>query len=49
MTASAHDASDDKSRVTLVYDQALPNVPVKSIRGVLVEYAPGVASSAPPM
>ena len=46
VTASAHDASDDKSRVTLVYDHALPNVPGKSIRGVLVEYAPGGASPA---
>jgi quercetin dioxygenase-like cupin family protein len=40
------DASDDKSRVTLVYDQALPNVPGKSIRGVLVEYKPGGLSPA---
>jgi quercetin dioxygenase-like cupin family protein len=46
ITASAHDASDDKSRVTLVYDQVLPNVPGKSIRGVLVEYAPGGFSPA---
>ena len=45
-TASAHDASDNKSKVTLVYDQALPNVPGKSIRGVLVEYAPGGSSPA---
>src|SRR5512132_4167464 len=44
--ASAHDASDDKSRVTLVYDQVLPNVPGKSIRGVLVEYEPGGLSPA---
>jgi quercetin dioxygenase-like cupin family protein len=41
-----HDASDDKSRVTLVYDQVLPNVPGKSIRGVLVEYEPGGLSPA---
>jgi quercetin dioxygenase-like cupin family protein len=46
ITASAHDASDDKSRVTLGYDQVLPNVPGKSIRGVLVEYAPGGFSPA---
>ena len=45
-TALAHDASDDKSRVTLVYDHVLPNVPGKSIRGVLVEYAPGGSSPA---
>ena len=29
-----------------MYDQALPNVPGKSIRGVLVEYAPGAMSGA---
>jgi quercetin dioxygenase-like cupin family protein len=39
--ASAQDAS-----VTLVYDQVLPNVPGKSIRGVLVEYEPGGFSPA---
>ena len=44
--ASAQDASDDKSRVRLVYDQVLPNVPGKSIRGVLVEYKPGGLSPA---
>lgn len=44
--ASADDAADDKSRVTLVYDHALPNVPGKSIRGVLVEYEPGGSSPA---
>jgi quercetin dioxygenase-like cupin family protein len=36
----------DKSKVTLVYDHAIPNVPGKSIRGVLVEYAPGGSSPA---
>jgi quercetin dioxygenase-like cupin family protein len=45
-TASAHDASNDKSNVTVVYDHELPNVPGKSIRGVLVEYAPGGTSPA---
>lgn len=44
--APAHDLSDSKSRVTLVYDRELPNVPGKSIRGVLVEYAPGGLSPA---
>jgi quercetin dioxygenase-like cupin family protein len=33
-------------KVTLVYDQALPNVPGKSLKGVLVEYEPGGTSSA---
>jgi quercetin dioxygenase-like cupin family protein len=45
-TALAHDAAEDKTKVTLVYDHALPNVPGKSIKGVLVEYAPGGLSHA---
>ena len=44
--AAADDASDDKSKVTVVYDHPLPNVPGKSIRGVLVEYGPGGSSPA---
>jgi quercetin dioxygenase-like cupin family protein len=40
------DASNNKTKVTLVYDQVLPNVPGKSIRGVLVEYEPGGSSPA---
>ena len=49
--ASADDLSADKSkvtlvstdrpRITLVFDRALPNVPGKSMRGLLVEYQPG--------
>ena len=39
-------AADKNSKVTLVYDHALPNVPGKSIKGVLVEYGPGDASPA---
>ena len=39
-------AADKNPKVTLVYDHALPNVPGKSIKGVLVEYGPGVASVA---
>src|SRR5690349_2425689 len=46
MTASAHETAADKSKVTLVYDHVLPNVPGKSIKGVLVEYAPGGSSPA---
>jgi quercetin dioxygenase-like cupin family protein len=39
--------ADDKSpKATLVYEHALPNVPGKSIKGVLVEYGPGGTSSA---
>jgi quercetin dioxygenase-like cupin family protein len=36
-TASASEAA----KVTQVYEHELPNVPGKSIRGVLVEYGPG--------
>jgi quercetin dioxygenase-like cupin family protein len=32
--------------VTLVYENELPNVPGKSLRGVLVEYEPGGSSPA---
>ncbi|HVT50817.1 MAG TPA: cupin domain-containing protein [Dongiaceae bacterium] len=34
------------AKVTLVFDHVLPNVPGKSMRGVLVEYAPGGTSPA---
>jgi quercetin dioxygenase-like cupin family protein len=44
--ASAHAASNDTVKVTLVYDQVLPNAPGKSIRCVMVEYAPGASSPA---
>lgn len=44
--ALAHDVSDNKSKVTLVYEHALPNVPGKSIKGILVEYQPGASSPA---
>ena len=39
-------AADQDAKTTLVYDHALPNVPGKSIRGVLVEYGPGGSSPA---
>ena len=39
-------AGDENSKATLVYEHALPNVPGKSIKGVLVEYGPGGSSSA---
>ncbi|GAA4165441.1 cupin domain-containing protein [Shinella granuli] len=44
VAGAAHDGDDEK--VTLVYDQPLPNVPGKSMKGVLVEYAPGGNSPA---
>ena len=37
-------AADKGPKVTVVYDHALPNVPGKSMKGVLVEYGPGVAT-----
>jgi quercetin dioxygenase-like cupin family protein len=36
----------DLSKVTVVFDHPLPNVPGKSMRGVLVEYEPGGSSPA---
>ncbi|MDH0301783.1 MULTISPECIES: cupin domain-containing protein [unclassified Pseudomonas] len=34
------------SKVTVVFDKPLPNVPGKSMRGVIVDYAPGASSPA---
>jgi quercetin dioxygenase-like cupin family protein len=39
-------AADKNAKVMLVYEHALPNVPGKSIKGVLVEYGPGGTSPA---
>jgi len=39
-------AANKGPKVTLVYDHALPSVPGKSMKGVLVEYGPGDASPA---
>jgi quercetin dioxygenase-like cupin family protein len=44
-SVAAHDTGGDE-KVTVVYDQPLPNVPGKSMKGVLVEYAPGGSSPA---
>src|SRR6516165_6241413 len=41
------DAPKSKNaKVTLVYQHELPNVPGRSIKGVLVEYGPGGSSPA---
>ena len=37
----ADTAQSKNAKVTLVYQHELPNVPGKSIKGVLVEYGPG--------
>ena len=34
------------SKATVVYDHVLPNAPGKSIKGIVVEYAPGGTSAA---
>lgn len=46
LSVTAVSAHDETAKVTLVYDQPLPNAPGMSIRGVLVEYAPGGSSPA---
>ena len=40
-SAAADSVKAASARVTLVYQHELPNVPGKSIKGVLVEYGPG--------
>ncbi|GAA3107293.1 cupin domain-containing protein [Rhizobium viscosum] len=40
-TAAASDVGEKNAKVTLVYEHELPNVPGKSMKGVLVEYGPG--------
>jgi quercetin dioxygenase-like cupin family protein len=40
-TALADSPTEKSAKVTLVYQHELPNVPGKSIKGVLVEYGPG--------
>ena len=37
-------AGDEGPKATVVFDHAIPNVPGKSMKGILVEYGPGVAS-----
>ena len=47
MLALAPASADGPTRkVTVVFDHALPNVPGKSMKGVLVEYGPGASSPA---
>jgi quercetin dioxygenase-like cupin family protein len=38
---SASAGEPAKAKVTVVFDHVLPNVPGKSLKGVLVEYGPG--------
>src|SRR5436190_22230210 len=46
LSVSSGIASDKSPKATLVYEHALPNVPGKSIKGLLVEYGPGGSSPA---
>ncbi|PWT78301.1 MAG: cupin domain-containing protein [Acidobacteria bacterium] len=43
-TSAAAEELAQGAKVSVVFDQALPNVPGKSMRAVLVEYAPGAGS-----
>lgn len=40
-TAAVASDTPQNAKVTVVFDHVLPNVPGKSLRGVLVEYGPG--------
>lgn len=44
--AAAEATGGKAAKVTLVYEHELPNVPGKSIKGILVEYGPGGHSEA---
>lgn len=39
--AKADPLAGDKTKISIVFDHVLPNVPGKSMKGVLVEYEPG--------
>jgi len=43
-SVAAHDTIAPGAKVSVVFDQELPNVPGKSLRAVLVEYEPGSGS-----
>ena len=43
-SVAAQENIGKNAKVTLVFDQGLPNVPGKSLRAVLVEYGPGGGS-----
>jgi quercetin dioxygenase-like cupin family protein len=46
LAAEAAEPAAHQAKVSVVFDQALPNVPGKSMKGVLVEYGPGGSSPA---
>src|SRR4051812_47718116 len=44
--AGAADDQQGKAKISIVFDQPIPNLPGKSMKGVLVEYGPGGSSPA---
>ncbi|CAH2603124.1 Cupin domain-containing protein [Rhodovastum atsumiense] len=44
--ASAQDGADREAKITQIFAHTLPNLPGKSVKGVLVEYGPGGHSAA---
>jgi len=44
--AEAADDQHGKAKISIVFDQPIPNLPGKSMKGVLVEYGPGGSSPA---
>ena len=48
-SALADAPKSKNAKVTLVYQHELPNVPGKSIKGVLVEYGPGATRIPNPL
>lgn len=46
MSVAAQETIAPGAKVTVVFDQALPNVTGKSLRAVLVEYEPGAGSAS---
>src|SRR5215471_10026447 len=42
----AHAPESENATITLVYQHEVPNIPGKSVKGVLVEYGPGGHSPA---
>jgi len=44
--AGAADDQQGKAKISIVFDQPIPNLPGRSMKGVLVEYGPGGSSPA---
>nr|WP_180204686.1 cupin domain-containing protein [Pseudomonas sp. SbOxS1]NYU04680.1 cupin domain-containing protein [Pseudomonas sp. SbOxS1] len=46
MASAVSAAEPPAGKVTVVFDRPIPNIPGKSMKGVVVEYGPGAASPA---